>query len=185
MWRRTMRTSVNLVKMFGWVLLAGQACWPASPLDDFAKRVEEYVNLHKKIESELPRLKPTDSPEAITGHQSELARRISEARPEAKPSEIFTPEISARFRRVVAAAMRGHRAKRIQQSLRHAEPVHWTLRVGDPYPANLPLQSTPPTLLLHLPKLPPEVDYRVAGHNLVLRDVGANLIVDFIPDAIP
>ena len=81
--------------------------------------------------------------------------------------------------------MRGHRAKQVEQSLRHAEPVRVDLRINAPYPEDVPLQSMPPTLLAHLPKLPPEVDYRVAGHSLVLRDVAANLIVDFIPDAIP
>jgi len=33
--------------------------------------------------------------------------------------------------------------------------------------------------------LPPELDYRVVGRDLVLRDVKANLVVDFIANAIP
>ena len=71
------------------------------------------------------------------------------------------------------------------ESLRRSEPVRIPLRVNDTYPEKLPLQTTPPTLLLNLPKLPEELDYRVVGNNLVLRDVEANLIVDFIPQAIP
>jgi hypothetical protein len=164
------------------VLAVGLA---SAPIHDFRHRVSDYARLHKKLEAQLPRLKLTDSPEAITGHRKELAAKIQEARGAVKPNEIFTPEISAEFRRLIAHAMRGHRAKQVRQSLQHAEPVQVPLRVNAPYPENLPLQSTPPTLLLHLPKLPPEVDYRVAGHSLVLRDAGANLIVDFIPDAIP
>ena len=31
----------------------------------------------------------------------------------------------------------------------------------------------------------PEVEYRVVGHDLLLRDVEANLVVDLIPNAIP
>jgi hypothetical protein len=32
--------------------------------------------------------------------------------------------------------------------------------------------------------LPEELEYRIVGKNLILRDTGADLIVDFIPDAI-
>ena len=71
-------------------------------------------------------------------------------------------------------------------SLHHAEPViDVKVQVNAVYPENVPLQSTPPSILINLPKLPPELDYRIVGHNLVLRDVGANIIVDYIPGAIP
>jgi hypothetical protein len=38
---------------------------------------------------------------------------------------------------------------------------------------------------MNLPRLPPELEYRIAGHALVLRDAVANLVVDLMPDAIP
>jgi len=46
----------------------------------------------------------------------------------------------------------------------------------------LPLQSMPPSLLLNLPRLPKELEYRFVGRELVLREIPANLIVDAIPD---
>ena len=39
----------------------------------------------------------------------------------------------------------------------------------------------PPSILLNLPKLPEELEYRFVGPHLILHDVNANLIVDFIP----
>ena len=57
--------------------------------------------------------------------------------------------------------------------------------VNHKYPPSVPLQSTPPTLLVNLPQLPPGLEYRVVGHHLVLMDSKANLIVDYIPNAIP
>jgi hypothetical protein len=152
-------------------------------LDDFAKRADEYVKLRRKLDDELTRLKPTRSAEAIAIHQQELARRIAGARAAATQGDIFTPAVGAEFRRLIALTMQGHRAKRIRRSLASAEPVELPLRVNDPYPNRVPLQSTPPSLLLNLPKLPKELDYRVVGHNLVLRDTEANMIVDFIPNA--
>jgi hypothetical protein len=37
---------------------------------------------------------------------------------------------------------------------------------------------------MNLPKLPPELEYRIIGKNLIIRDVDANIIVDFVPNAI-
>lgn len=175
---------------------AGIACallasaWPqdvnphAQLIDDFQKRVSEYVKMRKKLESGLPALKSTASQEKITHREHELAERIRKARHDAPQGSIFTPEIAAEFRRLVGMAMQGPGAVNIRQSLRRAEPVRLHLRVNAKYPARLPLQSTPPTLLLNLPALPPEVDYRVVGNNIILRDVRANLIIDFMSNAI-
>jgi hypothetical protein len=152
---------------------------------DFEKRVGEYLKLHKKLHGELPPMKLTHSQAEILEHQRELARRIREARAQAAPGEIFSPEIAAEFRRLIAITMQGTEGTRIHKSLKRSEPIRIPLRVNDTYPERLPLQTTPPTLLLDLPKLSEKLDYRIVGNNLVLRDVEANLIVDFLPQAIP
>ena len=154
-------------------------------IQDFEFRVSEYAKLHKEAESKMPSLKSTESPAKIEHHQHELAEKIRKARPAARVGDIFTPTISAEFRRLIGITMQGQTAARIKTSLRHAEPVHLRLRVNSSYPDRIPLQSTPPTLLLNLPNLPPEVDYRVAGNDLILRDTKANLIVDLILGAMP
>lgn len=155
-------------------------------LKEFNRRVSEYVKLHKDAQSAIHRLKPTGSQEAIKQHEHQLAERIRAARPGAVQGNIFAPEIAQEFRRLVSVTMRGPQAARIRRSLQSAAPVHLrALRVESAYPEGVPLQSTPPSLLLNLPPVPPEVEYRVVGHALVLRDTEANLIVDFIPNAIP
>jgi hypothetical protein len=150
-------------------------------IQDFEKRVSAYVQLHKTAESSQPRLKTTPSEEKISHHQHELARAIRAARSDAKPGDIFTPQIAGEFRRLIAIAMKAD-GRGIATSLQHAEPVHLRLRVNESYPANVPLQSMPPSLLLNLPKLPQEVEYRIEGRGLVLLDVRANLVVDLIED---
>ena len=40
-------------------------------------------------------------------------------------------------------------------------------------------------LLRKLPDLPPELEYRLVGRSLILRDVKANLIVDILRDVVP
>lgn len=154
-------------------------------MQDFENRVSEYAKLHRTIDAKLPAMKPTDSSERITHHQHELAEDIRKARREAKQGDIFTPQIHAEFRRLIAIAMKGQGAARINTSLRRAEPARLRLRINAGYPATVPLQSTPPSLLMNLPKLPEEVEYRVVGNNLVLFDAHANLIIDFMPGAMP
>lgn len=154
-------------------------------LKDFNRRVVDYVKLSKAAQSEIHRPKPTKSPEAIERYESRLAHRIQEARRGEGRGSIFTPEIADDFRRIIGAAMQGPQAARIQQSLRQDSVYSVRIRANRPYPAGLPLPSTPPSLLMSLPPLTAQLDYRVVGHNLILHDVDANLVVDFIPNAIP
>lgn len=151
----------------------------AAIIQDFEKRVSAYVQLHKTAESSLSKLKTTPSEEKISHHEHDLARAIRAARKDAKPGDIFTPQIAGEFRRLIGITMQAD-GKSIAASLQHAEPVHLHLRVNEPYPDSVPLQSTPPTLLLNLPKLPQEIEYRIEGRGLVLLDVRANLVVDLI-----
>jgi hypothetical protein len=171
------------------VLAAALSTAPANPhaavLHDFDQRVAVYAKLHHAAESQLPKLKPTASPEAITRHVRELGDRIRQLRTAARQGDIFTPAIAAEFHRLIGVTMGGAEAGRIRDSLKSAEPVKLALEVNDPYPPGVPLQSTPPTLLLNLPELPREVRYQVVSGALVLHDIGANLVVDFLPDAIP
>lgn len=154
-------------------------------MEDFEGRVKDYLKLRKQVEGNLPHLKPTVSQAAITHHEREMAERIRKARRGAVQGSVFSPEIAAEFHRLIGLAMQGADAGHIHQSLRHAEPVRVQPRVNQRYPDDAPLQSTPPTLLMNLPPLPPELDYRVMGNALVLRDAKTNLILDFIPNAIP
>ena len=157
----------------------------AQVLADFSKRVADYVKLHQAARSEIHALKPTNSPETIKHYEREPAHRIREARRGAAPGNIFTPAISAEFRRLLAIATQGPEAERIRECLRHAEPLRTQpLEVNAGYPPGVPLQSTPPSLLANLPELPKEVEYRIVGRDLVVLDVEASLIVDFTGNAI-
>ncbi len=149
-------------------------------IQDFQKRVAGYLQLRKSIESSLPKLKSTPSEEKITHHETELRRAVREARKNAKPGDIFTPEIAGEIRRLVTIALQPADGNHIAQSLRHAEPVQLHLEINERYPEIVPLQSTPPSLLENLPPLPPEIEYRITGSDLVLFDTKADLIVDII-----
>ena len=82
--------------------------------------------------------------------------------------------------------MKGKDGAKIRASLRNAEPVKdLPLKANDVYPQKAPKQSMPPSLLMALPPLPKELDYRIVGRDLVLHDVDTDLVVDFIPGVLP
>jgi hypothetical protein len=151
----------------------------AAIVQDFEKRVAAYMQLRKSVESDLPKLKATPSEEKISHHEIQLRHAVREARRNARPGDIFTPEISAEIRRLIALAMHPD-GQLVRQSLRSSEPVQLHLEINEKYPDGVPLQTTPPSLLQNLPELPPEIEYRIAGQDLVLLDAKANLIVDMI-----
>src|SRR5690348_8713479 len=152
---------------------------------DFEERVAAYVKMRNEAAAGVPGSKPTDSPDKITGRERDLAQKLRLLRSAARQGDIFTPEISTEFRRLIRLAWRGSDAAQMKHSLARAEPVSLALHINDAYPTAVPLQSTPPTLLENLPPLPKEIEYRVIDHNLVLRDARANLVVDFMERAIP
>jgi hypothetical protein len=158
----------------------------AAGFKEFSNRVDDYVKLHKSQEVLLPVLKPTVSPEEINAHQRALSLKIREARPNAKPGDIFTPAAQKSFQDVIQSAMQGPRGANMDATLKQGTPLpQINVAINQPYPDGVAYTTVPPTLLLLLPKLPDEVVYRVVLHDLLLMDVKANLVVDVIPGIIP
>jgi hypothetical protein len=154
----------------------------AQAVRDFEARISSYMDLHKK---EAGDVKPTDSPEKLEQQRKDITAKMQAARPGAHQGDIFTPPIADYFRRQIAATLAGHDGAKIRSSLQHAEPLKGIrIEVNARYPQGVALQSTPPTLLLNLPRLPNELQYRIVNRDLVLYDTAADMIVDFVPNAV-
>jgi hypothetical protein len=155
-------------------------------LKEFADHVQAYAKLHQEQEALLPVLEPTSEQAKIVAHQRALASKIRAARSKAKEGDIFAPAIRQRFLRLTRAAFQGATGRHARATIQYGEPVKLLrIQVNDTYPEGVPLTTVPPTLLINLPRLPEEVEYRIIDRDLVLLDVKANLIVDFIRKAIP
>jgi hypothetical protein len=164
----------------------GRQTADAAGFKEFSNRVSDYVKLHKSQEVLLPALKPTVSPEEINAHQRALSLKIREARPNAKPGDIFTPAAQKSFKDMIQSTMQGPRGANVDATLKQAAPLpELNITVNGPYPDGVPFTTVPPTLLLLFPKLPDDVVYRVVLHDLLLMDAKANLVIDVIPGIIP
>lgn len=159
----------------------------AAALKKFTLSVDEYLNLRKAIEKQLPALKNKEElPEMIAAHQQALARKIREARPNAKTGDIFTREVREAFRHVIRGVFQDPQtavAHAIFQQQKAAQTV--PLKVNGIYPDAVAETTFPSTLLQKLPTLPDELAYRIMGRDLVLVDRKANLVVDLFHEALP
>lgn len=154
----------------------------AKAVADFQQRAKQYLDWREKTGKNPS---PGNSPQKIIAARRELANEVRVGRAGAKQGEVFTPEAADYFRRQIAATLSGPHGKRIRSSLRHSEPTEMELQINQSYPEKVALQSTPPSLLLNLPELPKGLEYRILGRELVLRDSDANVIVDYVPNALP
>lgn len=152
---------------------------------EFTKRVETYVELHKKAEAAMPALPKEATPQQIDTHQRTLSQQIARLRGRVQPGDIFAKDIRAYFRRQLEGAFAGPEGRKLRDSIMDENPGPIRLRVNGRYPDTVPLATMPPKVLAALPKLPSYLEYRFIGERLILLDVPAHLVVDFIDDALP
>jgi hypothetical protein len=168
-------------------LLTGVGGQPATdPMrHTFLQRVDDYVALHRRLECSLPPEVVTADLDALFAPRLALAAAIRESRAEATQGEIFTPAMARYFRILVADALNADGITDMLSIVEDDNEVHVPAAVNADYPAERSIPVIPPCLLAELPPLPEELQYRFVGRDLILWDVHAGLIVDFVPNAIP
>src|SRR6202051_1021655 len=87
--------------------------------DDFTQRVQEYMKLRKA----LPNERTTKRQEQIVDRRHSIADAIREAGPTAKQGDIFTPETSDAFVKVIRGTLQGSNAANVRKTIRQGEPV--------------------------------------------------------------
>jgi hypothetical protein len=125
-------------------------------------------------------LKRTDDPKEISSREIALGDAIRTLRADARPGDIMTPDIAEEFRRLIKKDYRTR--SREEQKIFLDEIPTFRPTVNQRYPSEWPLATFPATLLDVMPKLPDRLEYRLLRDALILRDVKANIVVDFILD---
>jgi hypothetical protein len=151
---------------------------------EFKKRIDGYLKLHNEAEGKVPDLKRTDDPKEISDREKALGEAIMTLRAGAQPGDIFAPEYQPYFVKILQDDFKG-RSAADRKALVAELPAKVKVDINTVYPTTLPLETFPPALLSKLPDLPPELEYRIVGRSLILRDVKANLIVDVLRDVVP
>lgn len=150
----------------------------------FERRVEAYVDLHRRLEGPLPTLEISDDLRDVHAAMDALAKQIRKARKGARQGDLFTPEAARPLRDRIGGCLTPEQMVAILAANDEDAPARLPrLRVNDRWPRDVPYGFVPPQLLRALPPLPPELQYRIIGRTLVLWDHHADVIVDFLPEA--
>jgi hypothetical protein len=152
---------------------------------EFRKRVDDYLQVHRRAQQKAPGRSTEASPEAIDKHQRALAGLIQQERAGAKRGDIITPESEKAMKAVLGRVFGGPDGKQLKSSIMDENPGPVKISVNGRYPDEVPLSTVPPQVLASLPKLPKEIEYRFVGDNLVLLDVQAHIVIDYIAGALP
>jgi hypothetical protein len=153
---------------------------------DFENRIKEYVALRAKVDNDAPRRSETKDVAKIREAQSTLAALLRNARATAKQGDLFGPGITEKVREILKSEVQGPDGAKARASMEDEKAVV-ELKVNGDYPATQPLASVPPLVLQALPPLPKDQDlqYRLVGKHLILLDTRANLILDYVFNALP
>lgn len=157
----------------------------AAAVAEFQKRVKEYMAIHEKAAGQVPALGQEASPAEVDRYQRAMAKLIGVARQKAQPGTVFAPEMQVFVRKLLEAVFSGADGKRLHSTIMDENPVGTPLQINGRYPDQVPLSTMPPDVLQSLPPLPKELEYRFVGRRLILLDVPAHLIVDFVENALP
>jgi hypothetical protein len=151
----------------------------------FEKQVNDYVALRKKIQANAPKLSKDSTPEQLHAYRTALEESLRNARAGAKRGELFRPETAEYIRRTLKTEFQGKDRRELRDTIFETETQGVVLRVNYPYAESAELSEMPATLLAKLPQLPKEVRYRFVGRNMLLVDRESNVIIDYMPDALP
>jgi hypothetical protein len=150
----------------------------------FLDRAGEYVTFHNNVEKTVPPLDETSDPKKITAREIALGEALIKSRPDAKPGDFFIKEYQPLLIQIIKEDF-SKRSLEDRKALIQELPKGVAIGVNMVYPTVLPLATFPANLLKKLPELPEELEYRIVGRHLIMRDVTANVIVDVMRDVFP
>lgn len=166
------------------VVVQPDAAYEATLVSAFLKKVKDYVELHRKLDGTLKEVSSSATARDIEDHQVALQNLLRNARANAKQGEFFDRDTRAYFRRQISRATTGPHGQEIRDSIMEENPRAVRLAVNARYPEGLAFTTTPPQVILLLPRLPDELEYRFVGDRLVLLDSHALTVVDYIEGAL-
>lgn len=158
----------------------------AAALSAFRRALDKYMTMRRDLERTLPPL-PTQADAAkIDEYELALGKLITRARSHALQGDLFVPEVRPLVLRLCRKVLTSPDGRAALEEIGD-ESLERSLqpRINERYPDGVPLSAVPYQLLKILPPLPDELEYRFLGEDLILIDIDARIIVDFLRHAIP
>jgi hypothetical protein len=150
-------------------------------------RIGDYMTMRRDAVAAVGALRPSPDAVQLDAQRQSLQTEIRRRRVDAKQGDILQPDIRAYIRETLLPVVRGDQGRHIWARLQDDAPDPDSVRldVNAAYPAGLPFPTTPAPLLDALPALPTGLAYRVIGRHLILLDQPADLMIDYMRNALP
>ena len=159
----------------------------SDPAGAFVAATREYAQMHRRLEQQIGPIEVTTSVAEINRVIEQLAAAIRRERPGAKQGDFFTPALAHELRSRIDEALRAnHFSAADVINASRVDGVDYeriVLHVNGAFPWVLGVAMFP-CVIDALPPLPPELQYRIVGTDLLLLDVHASLVVDILPSAL-
>ncbi len=154
-------------------------------LAQFNAAIAEYLAMRRRLTDEITPPVPNSTAVELNNASDALAAAILRSRQGARVGDLFVPPATPAFKRVVEEIIRSQNLGPVLAAIDDEEPVVRAPKLHLRFPGAAQMASMPASLLAALPVLPKELEYRIVGRALILRDVDAALVIDYIPDLIP
>ncbi len=159
---------------------------PSPELDGFRQAIVQYVQQTQPYRKQAAQQGAPEPAAAVRARQQALAEALrTKVRPGATQGQIFDAKASGYIKDRIAALYSSPRHDLLMDSL--LEQLE-----GEPTPDGhiaigevIAVPAAPPLLNEVLPELPAQLQYDFSGKSLILRDVDAAVVVDYVPDALP
>lgn len=174
----------------GWVsciLLAGYGCAARSSgsQNEFAHRIEEYLEMRAAAVRQVGAVTPTATGSALNRQVDHLAETIKAFRRGYGPGVVVPRDTGIRMRKDLARRFDDPDGAGLLAAIRETQPMGFTPTINGRYPDAAPRSTVPPSLLAVLPPLPATLEYRFVGRDLLLLDRNTSVILDVVSDALP
>lgn len=157
----------------------------AAALATMNDRLKSYVELHTKVESGLPKVPEDATPLQRDAVQRQFEKELRAARQGAKQGDLFTPQAQPVIKRLIAAVFDGPDGLKRRSSIMDENPMGIKLAINGRYPDSVPISTMPPPVLQTLPRLTEGLEYRFVNDHLIILDVHAHIVADFIDNVLP
>lgn len=151
----------------------------------FNGAVRNYVGTRTRLQAEVPPIRVTRDVAEIRDRSNAMALAIQRVRGNARQGEFFDPRCARAITERFSRALDGFDVAEFLTALNDEPSDLRTPQVHMRYPVTSSMATMPANLLNVLPELPPSLEYRLVGRDLVLRDVDAAIIIDYFTQAVP
>ncbi len=159
--------------------LVVQGLFDPETLAEFKTRVQDYAAMRSRLEAGLQPLAVTVNADEIERFEHSLARRIRQTR-NSRRGQLFIPAMAVQLKQMLERRADAPTIAAIMED----GPPEFDVDINETYSKDRPLATMPPNILLLLPDLPRDIEYRFVGRHIILRDVRANIIIDEIKYAL-